>query len=177
MADYERSVLEHYQLPTAYPDEWPADKDLSDASEDEKDEDDRRNNQMNRRKSRYAALDRADSRRSLVPRAENNGDGIENLVQKDEPDPLGTTDSVVRALRSKGLPVQDDVRLSECQVKSLHHTTADLGQETASSCHLPLSPPLCFCPKFTRTLLLSLFYRDSTCSPGLLIRSLHHSRF
>lgn len=32
-------------------------------------------------------------------------------VPRDEPDPLGTTDSVVRVLRQRGLPVEDNVRL------------------------------------------------------------------
>ena len=34
MADYERRVLDHYQLSTAYPLEWPPEKDLSDDSDE-----------------------------------------------------------------------------------------------------------------------------------------------
>ncbi len=33
------------------------------------------------------------------------------MVQKDEPDPLGTSDSVVRSLKNMGLPLQDDLRM------------------------------------------------------------------
>lgn len=113
MADYERTVLDHYQLSTAYPTEWPAEKDLSDASEDEQiAQNSRRNGVIRRSKSRYSALERAASdRRSGVPGAQKSGDGVENLVQRDEADPLGTTDSVVRILKQQGLPVQDDIRL------------------------------------------------------------------
>ncbi|KAH8656208.1 exocyst complex component Sec5-domain-containing protein [Tricladium varicosporioides] len=110
MTDYERTVLDHYQLQTAYPVEWPAEKDLSDASEE--DEPRSKKSTVRRSKSRYSALERATSdRKSLVPGSQKTGDGVENLVQRDEPDPLGTTESVVRILRQLGLPVQDDTRL------------------------------------------------------------------
>lgn len=113
MTDYERQVLDHYQLSTAYPVEWPAEKDLSDASDDEEAVP-QRNGQVRRSKSRYSALERVTSdRKSLVPGSQKTGDGLENLVQRDEADPLGTTESVVRILRQLGLPVQDDTRLRE----------------------------------------------------------------
>lgn len=105
-------VLDHYQLPTAFPVEWPAEKDLSEPSDDEILPKSKRNGLLRRSKSRYSALERqASDRKSLVPGSQKTGDGIENLVQKDEPDPLGATDSVVRALRQKGLPVQEDIEL------------------------------------------------------------------
>ncbi|KAG8411348.1 Exocyst complex component S5 [Metarhizium acridum] len=108
MADYERKVLEFYQLPTPYPEKWPAEKD----AEEESAEDDH-GAKKDRRKSRYEALESAfGARRSFV--GENGQGGIGNLVQKDEPDPLGTSDSVVRSLQQLGLPVQDDARLSAC---------------------------------------------------------------
>lgn len=111
MADYGRRVLDHYQLSTAYPLEWPAEKDLSDDS-DEEDSKQQRNGMLRRSKSRYSALERVTSdRKSLVPGSQKTGNGLENLVQRDEPDPLGTTESVVRILRQLGLPVQDDTRL------------------------------------------------------------------
>jgi exocyst complex component 2 len=107
MADYERTVLDFYQLPTPYPTEWPAEKDDS-ASEGEEN----KNTKLQRRKSRYQALERAvSSRRSLVPGSEGGKGGVGNLVQKDEPDPLGTTESVVRSLKQMGLRVVDDTRL------------------------------------------------------------------
>lgn len=110
MADYERIVLEHYQLSTAYPVEWPAEKDNSDASDEEETKPAR--NGIRRSKSRYSALERAASdRRSVLPGSQRGDNGVENMVQRDEPDPLGTTDSVVRILRQLGLPVQEDPRL------------------------------------------------------------------
>ncbi|KAL2200597.1 exocyst complex component Sec5-domain-containing protein [Corynascus similis CBS 632.67] len=108
MADLERTVLDFYQISTLNPVQWPAEKDKeSDASDDES-----AKKKANRRKSRYQALERAVSNRSsIVPGSENSGSGVANLVQRDEPDPLGTTDSVVRTLRHLGVPLQDDVRL------------------------------------------------------------------
>jgi len=111
MADYERTVLEHYQLSTAYPVEWPAEKDMSDAS-DEEETKPAQNSGIRRSKSRYSALERAASdRKSILPGSQRGDNGVENMVQRDEPDPLGTTDSVVRILRQLGLPVQEDPRL------------------------------------------------------------------
>ncbi|GAB1319006.1 Exocyst complex component S5 [Madurella fahalii] len=108
MADLERTVLDFYQISTLNPAQWPAEKNNdSDASDDETIK-----KKANRRKSRYQALERAVSTRSsIVPGSENSGSGVGNLVQKDEPDPLGTTDSVVRTLKHLGVPLQDDLRL------------------------------------------------------------------
>ncbi|KAK6853169.1 exocyst complex component Sec5 [Apiospora arundinis] len=106
--DFERNVLEFYGVPTAFPAEWPTDRDNSDASDSEADQ---KKQKLNRRKSRYQALERAVSNRtSIVPGSEVSG-GVGSLVQRDEPDPLGGSDSVVASLRRFGLPVQDDPRL------------------------------------------------------------------
>lgn len=111
MADYERTVLDFYQLPTAFPSEWPAEKDDDQSSDDEEHND--KASRLKNRKSRYQALERAVSgRRSVIPGSEGDQEGgLGNLVQKDEPDPLGSADSVVRALRLQGLSLQDDARL------------------------------------------------------------------
>ncbi|KAK0629901.1 exocyst complex component Sec5-domain-containing protein [Bombardia bombarda] len=108
MTDLERTVLDFYQLSTPYPIEWPAEKNVdSDVSDDEEFK-----KKANRRKSRFQALERAVSTRSsVVPGSETSGSGVGNLVQKDEPDPLGTTDSVVRTLKQLSVPLQDDMRL------------------------------------------------------------------
>ncbi|KAF3767992.1 hypothetical protein M406DRAFT_289279 [Cryphonectria parasitica EP155] len=109
MADLERTVLDFYQLSTPYPVEWPTEKDNSDVSEDED-----AAKKANRRKSRYQALEKAVSNRnSQLPGHEKSANGVGNIVQKDEPDPLGTTDSVVRTLRQLGVPVQEDPRLRQ----------------------------------------------------------------
>ncbi|CAG8952478.1 hypothetical protein HYFRA_00001225 [Hymenoscyphus fraxineus] len=108
---YAQTVLDHYQLATPYPVEWPAEKDMSDAS-DEEEESSNAKKKVMRRKSRYSALERpTGDRKSLVPGSQRTRNGTENLVQRDEPDPLGTTESVVRILRQLGLPVQDDIGL------------------------------------------------------------------
>ncbi|KAH8804967.1 exocyst complex component Sec5-domain-containing protein [Xylogone sp. PMI_703] len=112
MTDYTRTVLEHYQLSTPYPLEWPAEKDLSDASDEEEDTTKPPKGGLRRTKSRFSALERsASDSRNLVPGSQKSGDGVETLVQRDEPDPLGTADSVVRILRQMGLPVQEDTKL------------------------------------------------------------------
>lgn len=108
MADMERTILDFYQLSNPYPVEWPAEKDTSDVSED-----DEAKVKANRRKSRYQALEKAvGNRNSLLPPGhQKSANGVGNIVQKDEPDPLGTTDSVVRTLKQLGVPVQEDPRL------------------------------------------------------------------
>ncbi|KAI4102244.1 MAG: hypothetical protein L6R37_004494 [Teloschistes peruensis] len=112
MTNDEHTLLNHYNITNLYPTTWPSEKDESDASGDEKPTITTAELAHQRSKSRYSALARSTSdRRSLVPGTERTGDGIENLVQKDEPDPLGGPDSVVRILRHRGLPVEEDQRL------------------------------------------------------------------
>lgn len=108
MAGLERAVQDFYQVQSLNPLEWPADKNNdSDVSEDENVK-----KKINRRKSRYQALERAVSTRSsIIPGSESSASGVSNLVQRDEPDPLGTTDSVVQTLKRMGLPIQEDIRL------------------------------------------------------------------
>ncbi|KAK3172918.1 hypothetical protein OEA41_006244 [Lepraria neglecta] len=108
----EHTILNHYNLTNPYPTSWPAEKDESDASDEERLINSLSKAGIRRSKSRYSALERSGSdRRSLVPGSQKLRDGQENLVQKDEPDPLGGTDSVVRVLRQRGLPVEEDQRL------------------------------------------------------------------
>ena len=107
MADFERSIVNHYNLSTPYPVEWPAEL-------DESDEEVAPAHHLSARKSksRYSALERsASDRRSVIPGSQKTGDGRANLVQKDEQDPLGGTDSVVAVLKQRGLPVDEDARL------------------------------------------------------------------
>lgn len=109
----EQILLNHYNLATPYPTAWPAEKDDSDSAEEGLSGPTLNKLGHRRSKSRYSALERSGSdRRGLVPGSEKIGDGVENLVQKDEADPLGCADSVVRVLREKGIPVEEDQRLS-----------------------------------------------------------------
>ena len=108
----ETTILNHYNLNTLDPRSWPTEKDESDDS----DEDvlPQKKAALRRSKTRYSALERKGSdRRSLVPGSQRTTTGVENLVQKDEADPLGGTDSVIRVLREKGIPVEEDSRLRE----------------------------------------------------------------
>jgi exocyst complex component 2 len=119
MTDYDRTILEHYHLPTPYPVEWPAEKDASDASDEEHEHEHEEKTEAPRlpprpKKSRFSALEQvANDRRSriLVPGSQKTGTGLENMVQRDEPDPLGSTMSVVRVLGQLGLPIQEDTAL------------------------------------------------------------------
>ncbi|KAH8681158.1 exocyst complex component Sec5-domain-containing protein [Xylariales sp. PMI_506] len=108
-AEFNRNFLEFYGLSTAYPTEWPADKDNSDGSDSERDQ---KKEKLQRRKSRYQALERAVSNRSSVlAGSEKSPGGVTNIFRQDEPDPLGGSDSVVRTLRDLGVPIKDDTRL------------------------------------------------------------------
>ncbi len=114
MADFERTVLEFYQLSTPFPSEWPTEKDEEEElSSGDDGEATVKPVNLQRRKSRYQALERIPGQRrgSQAQTSEGGKAAVGTLVQKDEHDPLGTSDSVVRHLKSLGLPVQDDVRL------------------------------------------------------------------
>ena len=114
MNNDEHTILNHYNLVNPFPTAWPAERDECDASEEESTADGLSKNAFRRSRSRYSALQHNGSdHRSLVPGSQKLRDGHETLVQKDEPDPLGMTDSVVRVLRQKGLPIEEDQRLSE----------------------------------------------------------------
>ena len=107
-----RTLLNHYGIAVPFPTEWPAEKDESDASDDEGAPNFAAKAGVRRSRSRYTVLQRnLAERKSLVPGSEKTREGVENLVQEDEPDALGFTDSVARVLQQKGLPVQDDERL------------------------------------------------------------------
>ena len=105
MAAPAETVLSHYNLETPYPITWPPEL-------DESDEDDAVVGGVRRSRSRYSALERsASDRRSVLPGSQKTSDGRANLVQKDEPDPLGGVTSVAHSLSGRGLPVDQDARL------------------------------------------------------------------
>jgi exocyst complex component 2 len=109
MAD-NATLLNHYKIDTLDPGEWPAEKDLEDSSDDEG----LMPPPQNRRKlsrSRYSVLE-GSVKRTSVPGAERTKDGIDNLVQKDEADPLGGSASVIQTLKREGMRIGDgDSRL------------------------------------------------------------------
>ncbi|KAL4738064.1 exocyst complex component Sec5-domain-containing protein [Aspergillus similis] len=97
-------VAHFYNLPSAYPEEWPAELD---------DEDEEEGEALQRRgsKSSYHVLDRSNSRRGPNLGSMKGNNSRENLVKVDEPDPLGSTSSVLNTLKKRGLPVAEDSRL------------------------------------------------------------------
>lgn len=113
----ETTLLNHYKIPSLYPSEFPADKDREDASDDELPAPSSRMaygppaQLPNRSRSRYSVLERPSGRRSIQG-FERTKEGVDNLVQKDEADPLGSSTSVVQVLRGTGLPVEQDMKLS-----------------------------------------------------------------
>lgn len=113
MAETEQALLSHYNLTTLYPSEWPAERDDSGGSGDELQSPNTSTAFTTRQsKSRYSVLERLPSTRSSLPGSQRTADGAENLVQRDEPDPLGASVSVVQVLRQKGLPIDNDLGLS-----------------------------------------------------------------
>ncbi|KAE8148932.1 exocyst complex component Sec5-domain-containing protein [Aspergillus avenaceus] len=103
MADAD--IANYYNLPSAFPEEWPAELDESDQSEDET---------LTRRgsRSRYFALERSNSGRKGANLGSFKGSNSrDNLVQLDEPDPLGTSDNVLKILKKRGLSLDEESRL------------------------------------------------------------------
>ena len=103
-ATQDRDVLNHFGISNRYPTEWPTELDS--------DDDDEGAGGIRRSRSRYSALERtASERKSLLPGSQRTGDGRANLVQRDEPDPLGASSTVVSSLSTRSLPVEADARL------------------------------------------------------------------
>lgn len=108
MAD---NVLNHYKIERLNLEEWPPEKDEDDSDEDEPLSSDAKVSRKISRSS-YSVLERR-SRRMSVLGAERTKDGRENLVQKDEADPLGGPGTVIQALKRQGIPVDADAKQSE----------------------------------------------------------------
>ncbi|KAF2450178.1 hypothetical protein P171DRAFT_377096 [Karstenula rhodostoma CBS 690.94] len=113
MESIETQLLNKYNIPTLFPAQWPQEKDNS--SEDEDDAPAPQRPQTlppaARRKSRFSVLETSGSFTRKREGVEKTKEGVENLVQKDEQDPLGTYPSVVQVLRQRGLAVEDDFKL------------------------------------------------------------------
>ena len=178
------TVLEHYGIRDNFPDEWPADKDKDSDNEEEPPALPTKTAlPVRRSKSRYSVLERRPGVRGSVPGSQKTSDGVENIVQRDEPDPLGAAPSVVQVLRQRGLAVQDDAKLRMYNfgfLKSLSFlefleenckfldfdVPLTFMQETDSSSHLLLSRPPCSCLRSTLKPQLKLSCPASTSSPA-----------
>ncbi|EAU39112.1 conserved hypothetical protein [Aspergillus terreus NIH2624] len=98
-------VANYYNIPSAYPEEWPAELDESDESDTET---------LGRRgsRSRYFALERSNSGyKGATPGSYKGPNGRDNAAKMDEPDPLGTGDSVLKILKRRGLSLDEESRL------------------------------------------------------------------
>ncbi len=175
--DQEQTILHHYNLTTPYPTSWPAGKDESSSSEEERSNGKATKRSLRRSTTRYSALERHGSaRRSLVPGSEKTGDGLENMVQRDEPDPLGGPESVVGVLRQKGIPVDDDQRFREA-ARDACTACVDVFQGIGFFFPLLLFHQRCTYRKFIPMLLRKPCCKDWTSFPTRLTRNLLHSKF
>lgn len=113
MESIETQLLNKYNISTLFPAQWPEEKDNSSDSEDEGPASQRPPTlqAMRRSKSRFSVLETGGGFSRRREGVEKTKDGVENLVQKDEQDPLGTYPSVVQVLRQRGLAVEDDTKL------------------------------------------------------------------
>jgi exocyst complex component 2 len=116
----EQALLNKYNLTTLWPTRWPDEKN------DDSDSDTERPaaaapQAVRRSRSRYSVLEDRSRFSRLVPGAEISKDGKENLVQKDEQDPLGMYPSVVQVLRTRNVQVEEDIKLRRC----MHVTQQD----------------------------------------------------
>ncbi|KAL5113978.1 Exocyst complex component S5 [Pleosporales sp. CAS-2024a] len=106
----EQAILSKYNLTTLWPTRWPDEKN-DDSDSDADAPTPAAPPPVRRPRSRYSVLEDRSRFSRLVPGAEISKDGKENLVQKDEADPLGVYPSVVQVLRSRNVQVEDDIKL------------------------------------------------------------------
>ncbi|KAK5674899.1 Exocyst complex component S5 [Elasticomyces elasticus] len=120
-ADTERRLLNHYKLTTLYPSSWPHQPGDDDSSDSDSDPGPKPNGNktptskspapsplVGRQSSstRFRQIDRHASIRSASSLL-----GASSVVKQDEPDALGMVQSVATTLRSRGLPVEEDLAL------------------------------------------------------------------
>lgn len=109
----EQAILNKYNLSTLWPTRWPDEKN-DDSDSDAEAPPTATAQPVRRSRSRYSILEDRSRFSRQVPGAEISKDGKENLVQKDEQDPLGMYPSVVQVLRSRSVQVEDDIKLRIC---------------------------------------------------------------
>ncbi|KAJ5491023.1 hypothetical protein N7539_002590 [Penicillium diatomitis] len=96
-------VASHYNLPSEFPEEWPAALDDLEVSDSEPVS----HSKSRARKSRYFALERTSSQLQSNFGSRRGKEG-RDTTQSDEPDPLGGSDSIIRTLKSRGVRLEDD---------------------------------------------------------------------
>jgi exocyst complex component 2 len=110
----EQAILNKYNLTTLWPTRWPDEKN-EDSDSDVEAPTKAAPQPVHRSKSRYSVLEDRSRFSRQVPGAEISKDGKENLVQKDEQDPLGMYPSVVQVLRTRNIQVEEDIKLRMCR--------------------------------------------------------------
>lgn len=90
------AIARHYRLTDPFPTVW------SDPIED---------NQAVHRKATRASTARYSVLQEEGMSLRSSGNVLDTTIPQDEADPLGTTNSVVRVLRQKGLPVDENLPL------------------------------------------------------------------
>jgi hypothetical protein len=109
----QQAILNKYNLTTLWPTRWPDEK--NDESDSDGEAPTTAAAQAVRRdRSRYSVLEDRSRFSRQIPGAEISKDGKENLVQKDEQDPLGMYPSVVQVLRTRNVQVEEDIKLRRC---------------------------------------------------------------
>jgi exocyst complex component 2 len=109
----QQAILNKYNLTTLWPTRWPDEK--NDESDSDGEAPTTAAAQAVRRdRSRYSVLEDRSRFSRQIPGAEISKDGKENLVQKDEQDPLGMYSSVVQVLRTRNVQVEEDIKLRTC---------------------------------------------------------------
>ncbi|DAA77245.1 TPA_exp: Uncharacterized protein A8136_6505 [Trichophyton benhamiae CBS 112371] len=125
MADVQpRDAAQFYNLPDLYPEEWPAQLDSDSDGEGEgpsKSDDYRRRSQI-----RYSGL-------IAGKRDQERFKGGDGTALKDEPDPLGGPDTILRTLRMRGLPVDDERVRKQFLLSSKNFSASDFLSETQES--------------------------------------------
>ncbi|KAK4955829.1 Exocyst complex component S5 [Elasticomyces elasticus] len=119
-ADTERRLLNHYKLTTLYPFTWPHQPgDSSDSDSETEATPNARGGPVHPpskspsplvgRQSSSARFQKIDRHASI--RSASSLLGASSVVKQDEPDALGMVQSVATTLRSRGLPVEEDLAL------------------------------------------------------------------
>ncbi|OAL02859.1 hypothetical protein IQ06DRAFT_245626 [Phaeosphaeriaceae sp. SRC1lsM3a] len=107
----EQAILSKYNLTTLWPTRWPDEKNDESDSDGEAPTTVAAARPVRRSRSRYSVLEDRSRFSRQVLGAERTKDGKENLVQKDEQDPLGMYPSVVQVLRTRNVQVEEDIKL------------------------------------------------------------------
>ena len=98
----ESAMLKYYRLQDPLPATWSDPVEVAQ----------KQHRTLNRKSTvRYSVLQEANVSSSALKGLVDSDLYEGGSVPRDEPDPLGSTDSVVRVLRQRGLPVEDNVRL------------------------------------------------------------------